>query len=61
MAAITPHLGFKGSLGHYDCSNFVSRVLGDLGYNLSGNCRVLYANTDRVDLPDLRVGDLVFK
>lgn len=61
MAAITPHLGFKGSLGHYDCSNFVSRVLGDLGYNLSGNCRTLYANTDRVDLSDLRVGDLVFK
>ena len=43
-----------------DCSGFVSRVLGSMGYSLHGDCRDLWSGTSRLDKQDLKPGDLVF-
>lgn len=43
-----------------DCSGFVSRVLGNMGSSLHGNCRTLWNGTTRVDTQNLQPGDLVF-
>ena len=43
-----------------DCSGFVSRVLGSMGYSLHGDCRDLWSGTSRLDKQNLKPGDLVF-
>lgn len=61
LSYIQPHLGKPYKVGNYDCSNFVSRVLKDMGHsNLYGNCRTLYNGTSRISMQDLKPGDLIF-
>lgn len=43
-----------------DCSGFVSRVIGSMGYNLKGNCRTLWSGTAKINLNDVKPGDLIF-
>lgn len=57
---IKPHLGKPYRVGNYDCSNFVSRIIKDMGYKLYGNCRTLYNGTSRIDISDIKPGDLIF-
>lgn len=57
---IKPHLGKPYRVGNYDCSNFVSRIIKDMGYKLYGNCRTLYNGTSRIDMSDIKPGDLIF-
>lgn len=57
---IQPHLGKPYRVGNYDCSNFVSRVLKDMGYGVFGNCRTLYNRTSRIDMSQVKPGDLIF-
>lgn len=57
---IKPHLGKPYKPGNYDCSNFVSRIVKDMGYKLFGNCRTLYNGTSRIDMKDIKPGDLIF-
>lgn len=63
-SALTPHMGIRGKAlgtGYYDCSNFATRVLHDLGYsNVGGTSRDLYNQTDRIDLQNIKEGDLIF-
>lgn len=57
---IQPHLGKPYRVGNYDCSNFVSRIIKDMGYKLYGNCRTLYNGTSRIDMSNIKPGDLIF-
>ena len=57
---IKPHLGKPYRIGNYDCSNFVSRIIKDMGYKLYGNCRTLYNGTSRIDISSIKPGDLIF-
>lgn len=58
---LAPHMGITGNWGNYDCSNFATRVLHDMGYkNVGGTSRNLYAQTDRINMSDLKEGDLIF-
>lgn len=69
MSAVNQFLNIPYQLGGrgpeagqgLDCSGFVSRVIGAMGYNLHGNCRALQAGTTPItNREDLRPGDLVF-
>lgn len=68
MASVNKFLGIPYMLGGkgpehgqgLDCSGFVSRVIGSMGYKLKGNCRALWAGTAKINLNDLKPGDLIF-
>lgn len=65
MASVNKYLGIPFKLGGdgihtTDCSKFVSSVIGNMGFNLKGNCRTLWSGTSRIDTSDLQPGDLVF-
>ena len=58
--ALNRHLGKNGKWGNYDCSDFVNRVLTDAGKKSSGTSRDIYNNTTKIDISQVKPGDLAF-
>jgi len=53
-------MGKNGKWGNYDCSDFVNRVLTDAGKKSSGTSRDIYNNTTKIDISQVKPGDLAF-
>ena len=58
--ALNKHLGKNGSWGNYDCSDFVNKVLTDAGKKSNGTSRDIYNNTTKIDVSQVKPGDLAF-
>ena len=58
--ALNKHLGKNGKWGNYDCSDFVNKVLTDAGKKSSGTSRDIYSNTTKIDIFQVKPGDLAF-
>jgi cell wall-associated NlpC family hydrolase len=52
----------RGSKGPnaFDCSGFTSFVFGKFGYRLSASCVAQVMQGQRIDVPELKTGDLIF-
>jgi len=52
----------RGSKGpkSFDCSGFTSFVFKNFGYQLSASCTSQIEQGDRIEIPELKTGDLIF-